>query len=294
MDIGKNEGLKIYVLADDYAGYNSPFLAQHGVSFLIEAESNGVKRWILFDTASYSEPILFNMKLLKLNPKNMDMIVLSHSHFDHTGGLLGIIKKINKNIPIFAHPDIFKISFSMELEFLYAGVPPIGGGTKEEIERQGGIWILSKDPIRLASGVFILGEIEREEKISFEKETSVHLYKIVDGRVVRDEVEDEIGLGIVTEKGLVVVVGCSHPGIISMVRKAIEISGVDEIYAIIGGFHLIDADSNRINKTIEALKKYNPKKIYAGHCTGLKAEAMFMTDFGDVFEKLHAGKVIYF
>ena len=90
------------------------------------------------------------------------------------------------------------------------------------------------------------------------------------------------------------MVGCSHPGIISMVRKAIEISGVDEIYAIIGGFHLIDADSNRINKTIEALKKYNPKKIYAGHCTGLKAEAMFMTDFGDVFEKLYAGKVIYF
>ena len=144
MNLGKVDKLKVYTLAEDYAGYNSPFWAQHGVSFLVEVESNDAKRRILFDTASYAEPILFNMKLLNINPKTIDMIVLSHNHFDHTGGLLGIMKEINKEIPVFAHPNIFKVSFATDPEFMYAGIPPLRGGSKEEIEKLGGTWILSR------------------------------------------------------------------------------------------------------------------------------------------------------
>ncbi|HDD31682.1 MAG TPA: MBL fold metallo-hydrolase, partial [Thermococcus litoralis] len=149
MDVGKVDKLRIYVLAEDYAGYNSPFLAQHGISFLIEVKFNGNRRRVLFDVGSYAEPLLFNMKLLSIDPKNIDMIVLSHSHFDHTGGLLGIMKEIGKEIPIFAHPNIFKVSFATEPEFTYAGIPPLRGGSKEEIEKLGGVWVLSRDPIRL-------------------------------------------------------------------------------------------------------------------------------------------------
>lgn len=130
VNIGEADKLRIYALAEDYAGYNSPFLAQHGVSFLIEVEFGGNKPRVLFDTASYADPILFNMKILGINPKTVDMIILSHSHFDHTGGLLGIMKKVNKEIPIFAHPNIFKVSFAMEPEFMYAGVSPIKRGLK--------------------------------------------------------------------------------------------------------------------------------------------------------------------
>ncbi|WP_048055267.1 MBL fold metallo-hydrolase [Pyrococcus sp. NA2] len=288
MEVGEAKKLRIYTLADDYAGYNSPFLAQHGVSFLIEVEG---KR-ILFDTASYAEPILFNMKLLSISPREIDMIVLSHSHFDHTGGLLGIVKEMNKEVPIFAHPEIFKVSFSMEPEFIYAGIPPLRGGTKEEIEKLGGIWILSRDPIRLAPGVFTLGEISKEEKVEFERSTTIKLYKLENGRVVEDEVSDEIGLAVNTGKGLVVIGGCSHPGIVSMVKKAMRISGIKRVYAVIGGFHLIDASDDRIRKTVEALKEIRVEKVYAGHCTGLRAEALFAKEFGEGFEKLHAGKVI--
>jgi 7,8-dihydropterin-6-yl-methyl-4-(beta-D-ribofuranosyl)aminobenzene 5'-phosphate synthase len=292
MNIGEVDSLKIYTLAEDYAGYNSPFLSQHGISFLIEAEFNGIKRRILFDAASYAEPILFNMKLLNINPKSIDMIILSHNHFDHTGGLLGIMRKINKEVPIFAHPNIFKVSFAIEPEFMLAGT--LNKTLKEEIERLGGRWILSKDPIRLMPGIFTLGEIKEDEKVDFEKKPTIGLYKLENGKVVSDNVEDELGLAINTENGLVVISGCAHPGIVSMVKKAINISGVNEVYAVIGGFHLIEADDERIISTIKALKHLGVKKIYTGHCTGFKAETMFIEEFGKDFDRLHAGKVIKF
>ncbi|WP_301281848.1 MBL fold metallo-hydrolase [Thermococcus aggregans] len=292
MDVGTADKLRIYVLAEDYAGYNSPFLAQHGISFLIEVKFNGNTRRILFDVGSYAEPVLFNMELLSIDPKTVDMIILSHSHFDHTGGLLGIMKKINKEVPIFAHPEIFKVSFATEPEFTYAGIPPLRGGSKGEIEKLGGIWVLSRDPIRLMPGVFTLGEVSKEEKVGFEKNVTISLYKLEKGRLVPDEVEDEIGLAINTKKGLVVIGGCSHPGIVSMTRKAIKISGIDQVYAVVGGFHLISADEERIQKTVEAFKELGVKKIYTGHCTGLRAEATFAREFGKNFEKLHSGKVI--
>jgi len=294
MNLGKVDKLKVYTLAEDYAGYNSPFWAQHGVSFLIEVESNDAKRRILFDTASYAEPILFNMKLLNINPKTIDMIVLSHNHFDHTGGLLGIMKEINKEIPVFAHPNIFKVSFATNPEFMYAGIPPLRGGSKEEIEKLGGTWILSRDPIHLMPGVFTLGEITKEEKVEFEKKVTIGLYKLEKGRLVPDEVEDEIGLAINTKKGLIVIGGCSHPGIVSMAQKATKISRIDQVYAVIGGFHLVDAEDERIQNTVNALKKMGVKKVYTGHCTGLKAENMFANEFGKDFEKLHSGKVMTF
>ena len=294
MKLKEVDKLKVYTLAEDYAGYNSPFWAQHGVSFLVEVESNDAKRRILFDTASYAEPILFNMKLLNINPKTIDMIILSHNHFDHTGGLLGIMKEINKEIPVFAHSNIFKVSFATDPEFLYVGIPPLRGGSKEEIEKLGGTWILSRDPIHLMPGVFTLGEITKEEKVEFEKKVTIGLYKLEKGRLVPDEVEDEIGLAINTKKGLIVIGGCSHPGIVSMVQKATKISGIDQVYAVIGGFHLVDAEDERIQNTVNALKKMGVKKVYTGHCTGLKAENMFANEFGKDFEKLHSGKVMSF
>ena len=290
----KVDELKVYTLAEDYAGYNSLFWAQHGISFLVEVRINDIKRRILFDTASYAEPVLFNMKLLNIDPKTIDMIILSHSHFDHTGGLLGIMKRINKEIPIFAHPNIFKASFAIEPEFMYAGIPPLRGGSKEEIERLGGIWILSKDPIHLMPGAFTLGEITKEEKAEFERKVTIGLYRLEEGRVVPDDVEDEIGLAVNTKKGLVIIAGCSHPGIVSMVQKAIKISGINQVYAAIGGFHLIDAEDKRIRHTASALKEIGIKKVYTGHCTGFRAEKVFADEFGRDFERLHSGKIMLF
>ena len=289
---GNIESLKIYVLAEDYSGYNSYFLAQHGISFLLETESNGKKLRILFDTATYPEPIFFNMKILNIDPKTINMIVLSHSHFDHTGGLMGIMKKIKKEVPIFAHPDIFKKSFIVEPEFQYIGIPDRGSNFKENIEKLGGVWILSKDPIQLSSGIFTLGEIVKPDRVNFEKNIGISIQKLEGEHIVQDEVEDEIGLGIVVKDELVVIGGCSHPGIISMIQKAVKISGINKISAVIGGFHLIDSNIQRIIDTVDAFKQLGVRKLYTGHCTGLKAESMLMEEFGERFEKLHSGQII--
>ncbi len=141
-------------------------------------------------------------------------------------------------------------------------------------------------------GVFLLGEVKKEERVDFEKESPGQRYMLQDGSVIEDKMEDELGLGIVTDKGLVVVGGCSHPGIVSMIEKAIDISGVTELYAVIGGFHLINASAQRIEQTITAFKNFGIKKTYSGHCTGLQAEARFLEEWNDDYGQLHSGTTI--
>lgn len=288
--LGQAEKVTCYTLVEDHAPY--PFWGQHGISFLLEIETDGVKRRILFDTGSHPKPLLHNMEELTLKPKNIDMIVLSHSHYDHTGGLVKIMEELNQETPIFAHPNIFKTSFHTEPTFRYTGIPPLRGGSKRKIEELGGTWILTKDPIKIMHGAAVLGEITKEDKTSFEKDATLELSKLEDGHIVPDELEDELGMALRTQKGLVVVAGCSHPGIASMVKKAMEISKMETVHAVIGGFHLVDADEQRIGKTVRSLREVGVEEVYTGHCTGLKGEERFMDAWKDNFELLHAGKVI--
>lgn len=290
-DVGKAKEVKIYTLVEDYAGYSTTFKSQHGISFLVQSKINNEKSKILFDTGSESEPILYNMDLLDIDPSSIDMIVLSHNHYDHTGGLKDIVKKIDKEIPIFAHPDIFRKNFAVDPKFRYTGIP-LRGGTREKIKELGGKWILSKDPIKLMPGIFTLGEID--EKVGFEKEANINSYQIKDGEVLQDGIEDEIGLGIVTDKGLTIIGGCSHPGIASMVKRGQNLVNIEEVNKVIGGFHLRGAEKGRIQKTVDNLKSKGANKVITGHCSGLKAEAKFLEIFTDKFEKLHSGKIIKF
>lgn len=281
------DSLKIYTLAEDFSGYNSLFWAQHGISLLLEIKIGDCKKNLLFDTASYTEPILHNLKLFQ-KKLDVDYIVISHNHYDHTGGLIGLMKEINKEIPIFAHPEIFKLSYSVDPFFRYIGPPR---NLKSEVEKYGGIWILSREPIYIAPGVFTLGEIEEEEREEWEK-SKTHVVIVKDGRKVEDRMNDEIGLAVLTSKGLVVIGGCSHPGIVSMAKKAMKLAEVDKVYAVIGGFHLVNADEMRIENTVNAFREIGVEHIYTGHCTGLNAECKFKKQLGDKFHKLHAGMIM--
>jgi len=294
----KIDSLLIYVLSEDYAGYDSLFWAQFGVSFLLDIEIKGSRRKILFDTAAHAEPILHNMSLLKLKPQDIDLIVLSHHHFDHTGGLAGIVTAIDKeNIPVVAHPEIFKTSvmtkpYSDLEHFPYLNIGFIGKNTKENIEELGGRWILTKDPICLMTGVMTTGEIEEEEKVDYEKGPTPALQHIKEGRASPDYIADEISLFVNTGYGLILITGCSHPGIVSIVKKAVTTSGIEDVEAIVGGFHLTDASEKRIGQTVEDLISLNVKRIYTGHCTGTKAERKLQEKFGDRYSRIYSGKII--
>ncbi len=281
--------VRIHVLAEDFAGYSSRFWVQHGISFFIEMKMGMEEHRILFDTGNHAEPVLFNAQMLALDLGSLESIVLSHSHYDHTGGLLGVLEKMEKEVNVIAHPDIFKESYAVGKETRYIGPPR---DMRERAETLGARWILHREPWEILPGVWTLGEILNENRVDYEVMRSTGVFMKKDNQYILDFMEDEIGLAMITEGGLVVVGGCSHPGIVGMVKRAVEITGMKDIRAVIGGFHLVNAGENRIKRTVRDLLDMGVKEIYTGHCTGLRAECEFSEAFGDRFHKLHAGMSI--
>ncbi len=288
--VGVVDKLLARIVVDDYAGYGSRLLGAHGLSILVDVYYKGGFKRILFDTGLSHQPLLYNLEALGVKPGSIDYIVLSHSHYDHTGGLKELVKRISREVVVIAHPELFKQSFILEPELVYAG-PPF---SQEEIIGFGGRWILSRDPLQIVPGVYTTGEIVVSERCSFEQEPTLEAYKIVDGEVVRDNFVDEIGLVVNTRGGLVVFLGCSHPGVVSMVRKACRVTGVDRVYTIIGGFHLVGVGDDRVRETIRELEELGVERVYSGHCTGFRAEALFIHEFKGFFDKLYSGKEIVF
>ncbi len=287
--------LKLYILVEDYGGYGSKFLGQHGISILAMGRRGGEEVKVLFDTGTSALPIVKNAEMLGVDLRGLDAIVLSHNHYDHTGGLVDLLKgSIKGEVPVIAHPEIFKVSYAVDPVLRYIGPPPSPVKFRKDVEELGGLWILSRDPVKLHDDVFTTGEVFEDEKFDFEKNPTLKVMKVVEGKILPDTINDEIGLAFNTSEGLVVLGGCSHPGIASIVRKAMKISGINKVRAVIGGFHLIGASSERIEATIREFKALGVEEVFTGHCTGLDAEARFKAAYGSKFHKLHAGLTINF
>ena len=301
MSMDTVDRLTVYTLSEDYTGYDSLFWASFGISFLLRIESGGGVKNILFDTASDPEPVLHNMELLGLSPGAIDAVVLSHRHFDHTGGLAGVVRAIGReDLPIIVHPRIFEITVNkvpyMEphRSRLYLNEGLSGENRKENITALGGRWVPVQDPFPLLPGVTTTGEIKDEDKVSCEKDPHLPLFDIRDTEVIEASAVDDVSLCINTSEGLIVITGCSHAGIVSIVKKAVGITGIERIRAVIGGFHLVNADKPLIEKTVKALSDRGVERIYSGHCTGINAELKLREVFGERFERLHSGKTIEF
>lgn len=144
-NVGDKVLTEIYVLADDYAGYESSFLGQHGASYLVEHE--GIN--LLFDTGQNGKLVLEVMEKLGRNPKNIDYIFLSHNHYDHTGGLLEILKAIGRKIPIIAHPSIFRETVVLKPKLKFIGLP----FSRSEVEKYGKP-VLVSEPFKISEDIF--------------------------------------------------------------------------------------------------------------------------------------------
>ena len=288
---GAVETLALTVIMDDRGGMNTPFLGQHGVAFLLELTVKGEKHPILFDTGAQSEPVLANMRTAGIDPACIEMIVISHSHYDHTGGLEGLVRAIGRaDLPIIAHPDLFRTSFIAEPFFRHVGIP--GPDLRRRVESLGGRWVLSHEPVMLATGVMYSGTVPRQNNL--ETAAGMRLFHEHDGAIHPDGIEDDVSMYVHTPRGLVVITGCAHAGIVNIMEYGKQLTGKDDIYAVVGGFHLTGADDRRIDWTIEQLSASVSGPVYSGHCTGLKAEGRLLERLGEQYRSFHSGKQIRF
>ena len=246
--------MKITLLCENVAGHNGSkiCLAEWGFSAFIQIKDIN----ILFDTG-HTDVYKKNAERLGINLENTDFIILSHSHWDHTGGLRFHNFKNQKKL--ITHPEVFKKLPNEESKKI-----------KNDFEI-----ITSKKPLEFSKDVFYLGEIPRRnnfEDINLEK-----------------RILDDSAIVIKTPKGAVLISGCSHSGICNICEYAKEISG-QNLYAIIGGFHLFEKRQKTVDKTIDYFKAENPEYLLPMHCVDFSTQAKFYVNFGT--KKYSTGDII--
>lgn len=283
--IGKSYGrvvsVEVVVLVDDYSGFTR-LLAEHGFSALVSVsyEDDRVFKVIL-DTGSSGKVLLENASSLGEDLKFVDVIVLSHRHYDHSGGLARLVR-VAGGRPVIAHPDLLKPCYSKSRGFtrFNVGLSPMVRSSLQKFEL-----VLAKEPLELVPGVWFLGEIERHYDNSY----AVRDFKTVyDGVLVDEPLLDDTAIAVSIDEKAIVIAGCSHSGIANIVRQARKLTGAKEI-AVLGGFHMAAADTETVARVVEDLVNEGVLSVYAGHCTGLRGEAKLLEKFGDRMVKIHAG-----
>lgn len=262
--------LRITTLSENTAG-TAGVLAEWGLSILVET---GELKVLLDTCTSISVP--HNAPILGVDLSTVDKIVLSHGHYDHTGGLKEVLAKTGA-VEIIAHPDIWAKKYIRfgERE-AYVGIP----FSREELEGLGASFTLSKEPVWITDDIVTTGEIPM---VTEYEEIDPNLYVKEDGQLIPDPLLDDRALIIKTELGLVVILGCAHRGAINTLRHAQEVTGVELIHTVIGGTHLIGASEERILLTAAALQEFGVNRVGVSHCTGLPAAAMLAQQLGDIF-----------
>ena len=257
--------MKLTVLVDDNMSDCRRLLAGHGLSFYIEDDS----KKILFDTG-YSDVFIKNAISLGINLLDLDYIVLSHGHYDHTWGLTYYMafymsalkqKQKVKKPTIITHPDTF-------LEKYEEGFGEIGCMLTEEKLRKCFDVKTTDEPLSLTDNLIFLGEIPRFNGFEGREPMEKVLRK---GNWEDDYVLEDSALVYKSENGLSIITGCSHSGVCNIVEYSQKLFKTNNIKSIIGGFHLIDTPKEKMNKIIEYLKKQDIKKLCPCHCTDFKA-----------------------
>jgi 7,8-dihydropterin-6-yl-methyl-4-(beta-D-ribofuranosyl)aminobenzene 5'-phosphate synthase len=257
--------LNMRVLVEDTVRRTSTLIAKHGLAFKIDVDVDSSQRvQMMLDAGPSAEVLAHNLAATDVDLQHVDHIVLSHGHYDHTGGLLRALAETESPTLVLAHPNAFKPKLKLKPTLTSIGSP----FTVADIKAAGGVSVLSKSPLPVADGVSTSGEIDRgtpfEEVMGF--------WTVEDDRLVKDLMLDDQALYLnIEDKGLVVITGCAHAGIINTIKQGQRVLALEEVYAVIGGFHLKDASDERITATIEELVALNPEIVAPCHCTGSTA-----------------------
>ena len=277
---------RITVLVDDRKS-NPELATEHGFALWIEHGGHQ----LLFDTGASGRVLVANAAALGIRVEEAEAIVLSHGHYDHTGGLAAVVPLL-AGVDLYAHPAVFGPKYTKS----GSGWHSIGiGMTQQALEAAGILSRLSEGPQEVFPGIQLTGEVPREARCV---PSTPHLYAdSPTGRII-DPFHDDQALVLHGDKGLVVVSGCAHAGIVNLCRGAQRVANPrrlarkDHIHAVVGGFHLVSATPQLIDATIAGLREIVPGFIYPSHCTGEPALRALATAFSLTCHPIAAGSVL--
>jgi 7,8-dihydropterin-6-yl-methyl-4-(beta-D-ribofuranosyl)aminobenzene 5'-phosphate synthase len=263
---------------------NASMHAEHGLSFFIESEVEGASKGLMFDYGVDARGIMNNMELLGIDAGKASALGLSHGHFDHWGGLVDILRqnrsRITGGTPLYLGSEAFAHRYSGR--FSMENPTYLGQLDRDAIEGLEVVKIVEvREPREVIPGVYLTGNIERTT--AYERIPPSLLIKRGDkleGELLEGE---QAVMCNVKGKGLVVISGCAHRGIVNTVRHAQKVTGIDKVYAVIGGFHLVNAAPGIIEKTVADIKKIGPDYIIPTHCTGFEAMTIFAREMPGQF-----------
>lgn len=273
--------MQITCVVDDRAKPGTGLLAEHGASFLIEVEG----RRVLFDSGPSDSVLLHNLEVLGYEPKQIDALIVSHGHDDHTGGVAALLEQI-PGLQLYAHPDLFRERFRKT----DTGPRRVGPAIGAEAAAEGATLKLSTTPAEVVPGLWITGEIA--PRPDPEGHSPYLVVRKGDGWVA-DPYLDDISVVVRSKDGLVLVCGCCHAGLLNTLACVRKEFGQDPV-AVVGGVHLMNADGPTMDHVVEGLRTYGPPQLGLGHCTGQRAYLALKVAFGDRVSPCLGGTVLSF
>jgi 7,8-dihydropterin-6-yl-methyl-4-(beta-D-ribofuranosyl)aminobenzene 5'-phosphate synthase len=296
LNLLKADKLEVTVLVDNYTDVlliqstdtvkrpetpppNLP-LAEHGLSCLLKVWVGSEEHLVLMDAGVSTTCLSHNADVLKADLRNVESVVISHGHFDHFGALVEFLKSATKGIPLVLHPDAF---LKRRLNIPGIGVVDLPSLDEADLKKTGVMIHKTKEASTLASDlIMVSGEVPRvtDFEIGFPWAEAK-----IDGKWVVDPFYDDQGIAVnVNGRGLVVIGGCSHAGIINTVKHVQKVARTSKVHAVLGGFHLTGPIFEPIiGPTITEMKKIGPDFVVPMHCTGWKAINQFAVEMPKQF-----------
>ena len=257
--------------------------AEHGLAYQIETVVNGEPHSCLIDFATDAQGVMRNMKLLNINFGKIEALGLSHDHFDHQAAMIEILKakkeEFRKGIPFYVGEQFFVGTYARRPDGNIASLPAL---KREDVEGLGFLKIVEvKEPTPIIPGAYLPGKVE--QVTDYEKVAPNFVAKKGNEFVQETFIGEQAVILNAKGKGLVVVSSCAHRGIVNTIKQAQKMTGIEKVYAVMGGFHLTGTSPERIQKTIADIKAINPEYIVPTHCTGFQAIAAFAREMPNQF-----------